>query len=180
VRISVFGLGYVGCVSAACLSQNGHEVLGLDISPQKVGLISSGRAPVIEPGLDSLVRQAVQSGAMRVTSDSEGVQYVENVCREIGTKLADKNGYHVVVIRSTVLPGMTEDRLIPILEECSSKSAGSDFGVCMNPEFLRESNAVADFFDNISKTQPEARALQPIPAAACSRRYCPWPIAQTI
>lgn len=153
MRISVFGLGYVGCVSAACLSQNGHEVLGLDISPQKVGLISSGRAPVIEPGLDSLVRQAVQSGAMRVTSDSEGavrdsdvsmicvgtpsnrngsldLQYVENVCREIGTKLADKNGYHVVVIRSTVLPGMTEDRLIPILEECSSKSAGSDFGVC--------------------------------------------------
>ena len=72
IRISVFGLGYVGCVSAACLSQNGHQVLGLDISPQQVGLISSGRAPVIEPGLDRPRWQAVQSGAMRVTSDSEG------------------------------------------------------------------------------------------------------------
>lgn len=284
MRISAFGLGYVGCVSAACLSQNGYEVLGPDISSQKVGLISSGRAQVIEPGLDSLVRQAVQSGAMQVTSDSEGavrdsdvsmiclgmptsrngsvdLQYVESFCRETGTKLADKNGYRVVVIRITVLPGMTGDRLIPILEECSSKSAGSDVGIRMNPEFLRESNAVSDFFDprlviiggrderngeiletiysnvqatsirttlrtaemvkyannafgalkvtfasevgvrckphaidgrevmeilcqdsrlNISKTQPEARAFQPIPAAAYCRRYPLWPIAQTV
>ncbi len=170
MRISIFGLGYVGCVSAACLAQSGHEVLGLDTSPQKVDLISSGRAPVIEPGLDRLVREAVQSGSMRVTSDSRdavhnsdvsmicvgtpsnkngslNLQYVENVCREIGTGLAHKHGYHVVIVRSTVLPGSAEERLIPLLEQHSGRRAGPDFGVCMNPEFLREGSAVADFYN---------------------------------
>ena len=170
MRISVFGFGYVGCVSGACLAQNRHEVLGVDISPQKVELVRSGRAPVIEPGLDSLVRAAVQSGRMRVTphsrdavrdsevsmicvgtpsnkNDSLNLQYVENVCREIGTGLANKDAYHVVVVRSTVLPGTTEHRLIPILERYSAKRSGPDFGVCMNPEFLREGSAVADFCD---------------------------------
>lgn len=170
MRVSVFGLGYVGCVSAACLAQNGHDVLGLDVNPQKVELVSSGRAPVIEKGLDTLIRKAVQRGRLRVTSDSRAaihdsdvsmicvgtpsnkngsldLQYVENVCREIGTGLADKQGYHVVIVRSTVLPGSTEERFIPLLEQYSGKRAGPDFGVCVNPEFLREGSAVADFYD---------------------------------
>jgi GDP-mannose 6-dehydrogenase len=170
MKISVFGLGYVGCVSAACLAQNGHEVLGLDVNPQKAELVSSGRAPVIEGGLDSLMREAVQRGSLRVTSDSRAaihnsdasmicagtpsnrngslnLQYVENVCCEIGAGLADKRGYHVVVVRSTILPGSTEERFIPLLEGHSGRRAGPDFGVCMNPEFLREGSAVVDFYN---------------------------------
>lgn len=170
MRISVFGLGYVGSVSAACLAQNGHEVLGLDVNPQKAELVSSGRAPVIEQGLDNLMREAVKRGSLRVTSDHRAVihdsdvsmicvgtpsnkngsldlQYVENVCCQIGAALADKQGYHVVVVRSTVLPGSTEERFIPLLERHSGRRAGPDFGVCMNPEFLREGSAVTDYYN---------------------------------
>lgn len=170
MRISIFGLGYVGCVSAACLAQNGHDVLGLDVNPQKVGWVRRGRAPVIEQGLDTLIREAVKRGSLQVTSDSRSavhhsdismicvgtpsnrngslnLQYVENVCREIGAGLANKHGYHVVVVRSTILPGATEERLIPLLEQHSDRRAGPDFGVCMNPEFLREGSGVADSFN---------------------------------
>jgi len=170
VRISVYGLGYVGCVSAACLAHDGHQVLGLDINPQKVELVRSGHAPVIEPSLDHLIEEVVRSGRLQTTSDNHGavrdsdvsmicvgtpsnkngsldVQYVENVCRQIGAGLSEKQDYHVVVVRSTVLPGTTEDRLIPILERKSGKRAGSDFGVCMNPEFLREGSSIEDFRD---------------------------------
>ena len=170
MRISVFGLGYVGCVSAACLAQKGHEVLGLDVNPQKAEWLRRGRTPVIEQGLDTLMREAVKRGSLQVTSDSRAaihdsdvsmicvgtpsnkngslnLQYVENVCCEIGTGLADKHDYHVVVVRSTVLPGSTEERFIPLLEQHSGRRAGADFGVCMNPEFLREGSAVADFYD---------------------------------
>ena len=170
MKISVFGLGYVGCVSAACLAQDGHEVLGLDVNPQKAELVCSGRAPVIETGLDNLMREAVKRGSLRVTSDhraaihhsdvsmicvgtpsnkngSLDLHYAENVCCEIGTGLAGKQGYHVVIVRSTVLPGSTQERLIPLLEQHSGRRAGPDFGVCMNPEFLREGTAVADYHD---------------------------------
>jgi len=170
MKISVFGLGYVGCVSAACLAQGGHEVLGLDVNLQKAELVSSGRAPVNEKGLDALLREAVQHGSLRVTSNSQAaihdsdvsmicvgtpsnkngsldLRYVENVCREIGAGLAGKQGYHVVVVRSTVLPGSTEDLLMRLLEQHSRRRAGPDFGVCMNPEFLREGSSVADFFN---------------------------------
>jgi GDP-mannose 6-dehydrogenase len=170
MRISIFGLGYVGCVSAACLAQNGHEVLGLDVNLQKAELISSGRAPVIEQGLDNMIQESVKRGSLQVVFDSQSaihnsdismicvgtpsnkngsldLQYVKNVCHEIGTGLADKHDYHVVVVRSTILPGKTEEILIPLLEHHSGRRAGLDFGVCMNPEFLREGNAVADYYD---------------------------------
>ncbi len=170
MRISVFGLGYVGCVSAACLAHDGHQVLGLDINPRKVELITSGHAPVIEPSLDRLVGEAIQSGRLQASTDGQdairdsdismicvgtpsnkngslNVQHVENVCRQIGDALTRKQDYHVVVVRSTVLPGTMEDRLIPILEKRSGKRAGPDFGVCMNPEFLREGSSIEDFYN---------------------------------
>jgi len=168
MKISVFDLGYVGCVSVACLAHYGHDVLGLDVNPQKADWARHGRAPVVEQGLDTLMREAVKQGSLRVSSDSRAavhdsdvsiicvgtpsnkngslnLHYVENVCCEIGTGLADKQGYHVVVVRSTILPGSIEEQLIPLLEHHSGRRAGPDFGVCMNPEFLREGSAVADF-----------------------------------
>lgn len=170
MQISILGLGYVGCVTAACLAKDGHTVIGVDINPQKVELMASGRSPVVEPGLDELVYQGVQSGRLQATVDSMDavlnsqislvcvgtpsndngslkLQYVDNVCREIGEALKVKKDYHVVVIRSTVLPGTVQDRLIPILEEHSGLIAGKDFGVCMNPEFLREGSAIKDFYN---------------------------------
>jgi GDP-mannose 6-dehydrogenase len=169
MKISVHGLGYVGCVSAACLAQDGHEVLGIDINPLKVRLLESGKSPVVEPGLEELIVRNVSSGKLKVGLDSQAavhqcgvslicvgtpsndngslkLDYVENVCREIGEALADKQDYHLVVIRSTVLPGTVEKRLIPTLEERSGKRAGIDFGVCMNPEFLREGSAIQDYY----------------------------------
>jgi GDP-mannose 6-dehydrogenase len=169
MKVSIFGLGYVGCVSAACLARDGHEVIGVDINPQKVELVKSGRSPIIEPGLDELISKGVCSGKLRATLDSQvavhnsdtslicvgtpsngngslKLDYVENVSQEIGTALSTKRGYHVVVVRSTVLPGTVEERVLPILEQHSGKRAGSDFGVCMNPEFLRESSAVSDYY----------------------------------
>ena len=169
MRISVFGLGYVGSVSAACMARDGHHVVGLDVDRHKIELISSGRAPVMEPGLDDIVAAVVKNGSLQVTGDSRSAVHdtdvsmvcvgtpsnrngsldlmqVENACREIGHGLADKSDYHVVVVRSTVLPGTTEDRLIPILEQCSGRHAGTDFGVCVNPEFLREGSSIEDFY----------------------------------
>jgi GDP-mannose 6-dehydrogenase len=168
VRISVFGLGYVGCVTAACLARDDHTVIGVDVNPQKVELVGSGRSPVEEPGLDELVGEVVRSGHLQVSlnsldavhasevslicvgtpSNDNGslkLQYVESVCREIGTALASKQEYHVVVVRSTVLPGTVEEKLIPILEQSSGRQAGIDFGICTNPEFLRESSAINDY-----------------------------------
>ena len=169
MRISVFGLGYVGCVSAACLANDGHEVIGVDVNPQKVEAVQAGRSPIIEPGLDELIEEAVKAEKLQATLDSRlavhnsnislicvgtpsngngslKLDYVENVSREIGAALSDKQDYHVVVMRSTVLPGTVEDRLIPILEQHSDKSAGADFGASMNPEFLRESSAIQDYY----------------------------------
>jgi GDP-mannose 6-dehydrogenase len=169
MRISIFGLGYVGCVTAACLSHDGNTVIGVDVNPLKVELIRSGQSPVVEPGLDELVAEGVRSGNLKVSLDSLTAvhksdvslicvgtpsndngslktAYVENVCRELGTALAQKGRYHVVVIRSTVLPGTVEDRLIPLIEQFSGLHAGVDFGVCMNPEFLREGSAIDDYY----------------------------------
>ena len=169
MNIAIFGLGYVGCVCAAAFSHNGHRVIGIDVSPGKVEAINAGRLPIIEFGLDDLVRTAVDSGYLRATSDgasavkesdlslicvgtpsngngSVKLQFVEHVCREIGAAIAQKQGYHVVVDRSTVLPGTVRATVIPIIEECSGLRAGDDFGVCMNPEFLREGSALEDFY----------------------------------
>jgi GDP-mannose 6-dehydrogenase len=169
MKISIFGLGYVGCVSAACLARDGHAVIGVDVNPQKVEFVGSGRSPIIEPGLDELMEDAVRSGRLQASFDSQAavdstdvsvicvgtpsngngslnLRYIENVCREIGMALADRQDYHVVNVRSTVLPGTVQERLIPLLEQHSGRRAGSDFGVCMNPEFLREGSAIEDYY----------------------------------
>ena len=168
MNISVFGLGYVGCVTAACLARDYHNVIGVDISEHKVNLLQSGRSPISEPGLDELLGGLTSIGRLRATLDNEAairdseitlicvgtpsnhsgqinLDFIISVCKEIGQSLRTKKEYHVVVVRSTVLPGTVEKTLIPILEECSHKVAGQDFGVCMNPEFLREGSAINDY-----------------------------------
>ncbi len=169
MNVSVFGLGYVGCVSAACLADDGHQVVGVDINPAKVDIVRRGQSPIWEPGLAEVISANVTSGRLDVTtqpgeamrsadaslicvgtpSDGNGslnLRYVEAVCSQIGSAIARSDRYHVVVLRSTVLPGTIEKRLLPILEACSGRQAGRGFGVCMNPEFLREGTAVADFY----------------------------------
>jgi GDP-mannose 6-dehydrogenase len=168
MKVSVFGLGYVGCVSAASFANDGHEVVGVDVNPGKVASINEGRSPIVENGLDDLIRDSVARGALRATqSSAEAVaesdvsllcvgtpsrrngsldlSYLERVCEEIGEALTDKDRYHVVVVRSTVLPGTTHDVVIPALERESGKTYGEDFGVSVNPEFLREGTALHDF-----------------------------------
>ncbi len=168
MRISVFGLGYVGAVSAACLARAGHEVVGVDPVETKVDLINRGRMPVIEPDLGDLIRAGVSAGRLRATTDVGGgvrasdislicvgtpslpnggldLTYVRRVCEQIGRELRRKSGFHVVVARSTMLPGSMRGAVIPVLEEYPSRRAGADFGVCINPEFLREGTAVHDF-----------------------------------
>jgi GDP-mannose 6-dehydrogenase len=170
MKVSVFGLGYVGCVSAACLAQDGHDVIGIDINEKKVGQIAQGSSPIVEPDLPPLLQAVVRDGRLRVTLDtaeaicnseislicvgtpsnhngSLNLDYVERVCKEIGTVLAKKQEYHVVVVRSTVLPGTVLGRMVPILEANSGRKAGADFGVCMNPEFLREGSAIKDYYN---------------------------------
>ncbi|MFC0864149.1 nucleotide sugar dehydrogenase [Sphaerimonospora cavernae] len=170
MRISVFGLGYVGCVSAACLASRGHEVIGVDVNPVKTGLITQGVAPVVEEKIGELTADAVRSGMLRATGDateavsatemslvcvgtpsasngSLSTAYLERVAQEIGAALAGRHEWHTVVFRSTMLPGTCTDLLIPILEKASGRSAGVDFGVVVNPEFLREGTSVRDFFE---------------------------------
>ncbi|MCD5994000.1 nucleotide sugar dehydrogenase [Pseudomonas sp. CDFA 602] len=168
MRISIFGLGYVGAVCAGCLSARGHEVVGVDISSTKIDLINSGKSPIVEPGLEDLLAQGIRTGKLRGTTDfAEAIRatdlsmicvgtpskkngdleldFIEAVCREIGYVLRDKTSRHTIVVRSTVLPGTVANVVIPILEDCSGKKAGVDFGVAVNPEFLRESTAIKDY-----------------------------------
>ncbi|MBZ0270219.1 nucleotide sugar dehydrogenase [bacterium] len=170
MRVSVFGLGYVGCVSAGCLAHLGHELIGVDVQPLKVDLINEGRSPIVEKDLDGLVRGAVEAGKLRATTDAEeaiaasdvslvcvgtpgtavgrlDLDHVTRVAADIGHVLRGKAPGHVVVLRSTVLPGTTEEVLIPALEESSGKQAGTGFRVVNNPEFLREGSAVRDFHE---------------------------------
>ncbi len=170
MRISIFGLGYVGCVTATCLATNGHTVTGVDVNPYKIQLVESGKSPISEPGLDEMLRKVVGNGRLCATSDVKkavqetdislicvgtpsnqngcvNLEFMERVCSEIGKSLSSKQDYHVVVIRSTVLPGTVMKKLIPILEQNSHRTAGPDFGVCMNPEFLREGTAIKDFYN---------------------------------
>ncbi|HEY7523128.1 MAG TPA: nucleotide sugar dehydrogenase [Candidatus Limnocylindrales bacterium] len=166
--VSIFGLGYVGSVSAACFADRGHRVIGVDASPVKVDMIRSGHSPIVEEGLDELVAMGIASGRLEATDDwqravretdlsiicvgtpsnangSLDLSAVRRVAESIGTAIGEKEGYHVVVVRSTMLPGSTEDVVIPTLERCSGKKAGVDFGVCFNPEFLREGSSIRDF-----------------------------------
>jgi GDP-mannose 6-dehydrogenase len=168
MHVSVFGLGYVGTVSAACLAADGHTVVGVDVNADKAASIEGGRSPIVEQGLDELIRAGRDSGRLRATTDtteavwtsdlslicvgtpsrrngSLDLAYLERVCAQIGEALAAKDAYHVVVVRSTVLPGTTRDVVIPTLERASGRSHGSGFGVAVNPEFLREGTAVHDF-----------------------------------
>jgi len=170
MRISVIGLGYVGCVSAACLAARGHEVIGVDVSPVKVDLISRGHAPVVEERIGELTAEAVGSGALRATTDiaeaiagteislvcvgtpsapsgNMSTEYLERVAEQIGASLAEHDRWHTVVFRSTMLPGTCVDLLIPLLEKASGRAAGVDFGVAVNPEFLREGSSVRDSFE---------------------------------
>jgi GDP-mannose 6-dehydrogenase len=169
MRVSVFGLGYVGSVSGACLAQLGHEVIGVDANPSKVAMINRGLPPVIEVGLSELLATVTKGGAFRATevwqeaiaasdvalvcvgtpsspNGSLTTGLVERVSEQIGAALATKEGYFVVAIRSTVLPATVEKLVIPTLEASSGRTAGRDFGVCMVPEFLREGTSVKDFF----------------------------------
>ena len=170
MRISVFGLGYVGSVSAACLAGRGHEVIGVDVNPAKVDLVNEGKAPVVEERIGELVAEVVRSGALRATGDvREAVMgsevslvcvgtpsepngalsttYLERVAEQIGAAIAERGGWHTVVFRSTMLPGTCLNLLVPILEKGVGGTAGVDFGVAVNPEFLREGTSVRDFFD---------------------------------
>ena len=168
MNIAIFGLGYVGSVSAACLAAAGHRVIGVDVDPYKVDLIRRGRAPITEPELDELLSPLVADGRISVTSDTaEAIasadvslvcvgtpsrrngsldsSYLERVLEQIGEALSHSNRYHVIAVRSTLLPGVLGTQLVPLLERVSGRRAGVDFGVCINPEFLREGSAIRDF-----------------------------------
>jgi len=168
MRIGVFGLGYVGAVTAGCLARDGHDVIGVDTDKQKVDLINDGETPILEPGLAEIIANAVSIGRLRATTvagpgvlkcdvaiisvgtpsspnGSLDLTYVRNVCEQIGTHLADRDGYFEVIVRSTVLPGTTRNTVIPTLEAASGKRAGEDFGVVFSPEFLREGSSIEDY-----------------------------------
>jgi GDP-mannose 6-dehydrogenase len=168
LKISIFGLGYVGTVSAGCLAEAGHDVIGVDPVRTKVELINSGQTPIIEAEINEIIGSSTRSGKLRATDDpvfavSEtdlsfvcvgtpsqangnlDLRFIRRICEQIGEALKNKTARHTVVIRSTILPGTMRNSVIPVLEEFSGKKAGRDFGVSNNPEFLREGTAVKDF-----------------------------------
>ncbi len=168
LTISVFGLGYVGSVTAACFASMGHQVTGVDVSGAKVEMLASGRSPIIEARMSELVgdghrakRLSATNDARRAILDSEvsfvcvgtpslrsgklDLSHIERVAGEIGAAIGEKKSPHMIVFRSTVVPGTTESLVIPILENASGRSADKDFAVCYNPEFMREGSAVDDF-----------------------------------
>lgn len=186
MKISIFGLGYVGAVSAGCLSSDGHDVIGVDPNATKVDLINKGVAPIIEKDIGEMIAVAVKDGRLRATTsvreavlDSEislicvgtpsqlngnlDLSFVRRVCEEIGTAIKEKDSFHVVVARSTMLPGSMRNVVIPTLELSSGKKAGINFGVCNNPEFLREGTAVYDYYNPpktvIGETDAKAGAM---------------------
>lgn len=169
MKISVFGLGYVGAVSAACFASEGFDVIGVDVSETKVDLINKGNAPIVEEGIAEMTAEAVASGRLRATTDvrnaifdtdislvcvgtpsndngSLKLDYVERVSQQIGAVLAEKDSRHIVVMRSTMLPGTIEDLVKPAIESTSGKKVGVDFDLCVNPEFLREGTSIKDFY----------------------------------
>jgi UDPglucose 6-dehydrogenase len=170
MRISVIGTGYVGLPAGTALASKGHKVTCVDIDEEKVESINSGECPIHEEGLPELLEEQVAKGNLKATTDtisaiqnsditflsvgtpmnddgSINLDYIKQAAKDIGEGLKQKEGYHVVVVKSTVVPTTTEEEIIPILEEVSGKKAGEDFGVCMNPEFLREGTALQDFLD---------------------------------
>ncbi len=170
MKISIFGMGYVGTVSAGCLARDGHEVIGIDPIDTKVNLINAGCTPIVEAEIGEIVSESVRTKRLRATSDQNeailetdlsfvcvgtpsqvngnlDLTYIRRVCEQIGQAIKNKTDRHTVVIRSTVLPGTMRQMIIPVLEEHSEKKAGVEFGLCNNPEFLREGSAVKDFYN---------------------------------
>ncbi len=168
--ISIFGLGYVGTVTAACLAHQGNRVTGVDLSAAKVEALDNGRSPIVEPAVADLIAGCQKACRLHATTDSENavltteisflcvgtpsmrngkldLGHIGPVCQEIGEALRKKGSFHLVVLRSTVLPGTAETIVVPTLEKASGKKMGPDFGVCVNPEFMREGTAVADFLE---------------------------------
>jgi GDP-mannose 6-dehydrogenase len=168
MRISVFGLGYVGTVSAASFADDGHDVVGVDVNAGKVAMVAEGRSPIVEPGLDEVLARAAAAGRLRATTSTQeaiaasdvslvcvgtpsrrngslDLTYLTRVCEQIGDALRGKPTYHVVVVRSTVLPGTTHGVVIPAIERRAGGRYGEAFGVSVNPEFLREGTALRDF-----------------------------------
>ena len=168
MRVSVFGLGYVGAVSGACLAELGHDVIGVDISQSKIDMINSGEAPIVEELIPELTKKVVAEGKFRAISDAEfavqnsdvslvsvgtptaldgspNLDYVDEVMRQIGRACKDRTEPHTVIIRSTVPPGSTENRFAPILEAAAETKLGGNLNIAFNPEFLREGKSVLDF-----------------------------------
>lgn len=201
MRISIFGLGYVGSVSAACLARDGHFVVGVDPDRRKVELINQGASPILEPGLRELLSQHIACGRLIATHDvdhairqtdvsfisvgtpsrqngSLNLDYVQQVCEQIGKALRDKAEYHVVVARSTMLPGTVRSLVIPAIEKASGKQAGVDFGVGVNPEFLREGTAILDF-DHPPKTVAGAADAKTMEVLRCIYGHLSAPFVET-
>lgn len=170
MKISIFGAGYVGAVSAACLAKDGNTLIAVDPDPNKINPLLAGKSPIIEPGLEDYIREGVASGRLTATSDSThsiletdislicvgtpsradgslNTEYLKRVASEIGAALKLKSTFHSVVVRSTCLPGTTESIVIPAIEEASGLTAGEGFGIAYLPEFLRESTAIKDYYD---------------------------------
>lgn len=168
MKVSVFGLGYVGAVSCACLPELGHDVVGVDINPLKVELIASGQSPVVEEGIEELIAAAVKAGKLTATHDVAAavrdtevslisvatpalanfmpdLTALDAVVGQIGAEIAKKDGHHTLVIRSTVAPGTTRERIAPLLERAAGRRIGDRLSLVFNPEFLREGSSVADF-----------------------------------
>ena len=169
LKISIFGLGYVGSVSAACFAASGHSVVGVDVNPTKVEIINSGKSPIVEAGLEPLIAEGVEAGSLKATTDvhravidsdvslvcvgtpsnpngSLDLRHVQRVAEQIGAGIKAKDTHHIVAVRSTMLPGTVANTIAPALEQESGKKAGLGFSVCINPEFLREGSSLKDFY----------------------------------
>lgn len=201
MRLSIFGLGYVGTVLAGCFAKAGHQVIGVDPEPGKVELINGGRSPIVEAEIEDLLREAVAKGQLRATGEAReavlqsdisllcvgtpskaggelDLTFVRRVSQDIGAVLREKAERHVVVVRSTVLPGTIDEVVIPALEAASGKKCGPDFGVVMNPEFMRESSAVRDFYQP-PKTVIGASRMEDGALVAQLYAGLPGPLIQT-
>jgi len=207
--ISVFGLGYVGSVTAACFSSNGHKVLGIDVAKEKVELLASGKTPILEPGIQELITSSHAQGRLGATTDVDkaihetdlsficvgtpsqasgklDLKGIQHVCQQIGASLKKKDTFHVVVTRSTILPGTTAEVVTPALEAASGKTAGQEFGVATNPEFLREGSAIKDFLNppmtvlGVSDPKSEALLRELYEWAPCELFTVPVPTAEMV
>jgi GDP-mannose 6-dehydrogenase len=170
MNLSVVGLGYVGAVCSACFANEGHNVIGVDIDRVKVDLINFGKAPIVEKDLDDYIKRNVEAGRLKATTDLKyaiqnsditiisvgtpskangdiDLRYIKEAAKSIGEVLKEKESFHIVSMRSTVLPGTGRNIVIPIIEKYSGKKVGVDFGYVSNPEFLRESTAIWDFYN---------------------------------